>query len=340
MPEWFWIFLGSIILIILLYVLYKLWNKQNEQENHSQEFNQISDKNGLGNSYLEDIEIGYMSNQRSKDQNQGFGKEENQFNSLSQISNRNSNIQKYPLNSQIQAARFKADEERNQKVQKIIKFIYAQSQGKRKVEEKYQYFLGEYYQQQELWQEYNIKKLDQKQKMKQLCTAYRAVRGDGNCFYTAFGFQFLEILLLKYTKDQFYQFLNANQVNFQIRLNDKDLIDEGDQQKLRDEFFFRLERLKLIEDIELRKQTLQQEFKAYEKENEKIDGCFYGLSTIFFRNLAQKVVDLDEIASNTFGTQNLLLWETECNENEIVIAAFAKYLKMQFQQENVLDTFN
>ncbi|CAD8199507.1 unnamed protein product [Paramecium octaurelia] len=336
--EWLQIFL-VIFISLLLYILYQLWKKCYGQENHyHNEFNQILDNRDLGTSNQEGIEIGQMSNQRSNFQNQGFVKEESQFNSQSQISNRNSNLQKSPFNSKIHPtqnvttyAHFKADEKRTLKVQKIVNFIYAQSQGKRQVEEKYQYFLGEYHQQQELWKEYYIIKLVQKQKMKELCSAYRTVRGDGNCFYTAFGFQFLDILLFKYTNDQFYQFLNSNQVNFQIILNNKDVIDESDKQELRDEFFYRLERLKLIEDIELRKQTLFEEFKAYQKENEKIDGCFYGLSTIFFRNLALKAVDLDGNLNGTLNKQNLLLWETECNENELVISSLAKYLKLYIQ---------
>lgn len=57
-----------------------------------------------------------------------------------------------------------------------------------------------------------------------------------------------------------------------------------------------------------------------------MDCYLYGLSTIFFRNLANKVVDENNMADLLFDRQNLLIWESECNNNEVVIAALAKSL--------------
>jgi hypothetical protein len=61
---------------------------------------------------------------------------------------------------------------------------------------------------------------------------------------------------------------------------------------------------------------------------DETDGVFYGLSTIFFRNLANYVVEFSEMKEALFDRENLLIWEKECNSNEIVIEALAKYLKM------------
>lgn len=57
-----------------------------------------------------------------------------------------------------------------------------------------------------------------------------------------------------------------------------------------------------------------------------MDCCLYGLSTIFFRNLANQAVDDNNLAGLLLDRENLLMWETECNNNEVVISALAKTL--------------
>jgi ubiquitin thioesterase protein OTUB2 len=46
------------------------------------------------------------------------------------------------------------------------------------------------------------------------------------------------------------------------------------------------------------------------------------------RNLSDFIIENSEYKNLLYDRENLLIWETECNSNEIVIAELAKYLKM------------
>ncbi|CAD8205561.1 unnamed protein product [Paramecium pentaurelia] len=321
MTQLLYYFVGIIVVFLIVFILVKKYCKSNNPENQHYNFE------------LEPIgPKGYQTEIQIQNNNEAHCKINiisDQMSSNRQMSSINSKIQQsIQLNT---PSHFKADTQRNKFVQDTINYLYDNSCRKRNVGNNFKYFLGEYYQSSDFLQQYNVKKLVSKQQLKQICTAYRAVRGDGNCFYTAFGFQFLEILLLKYTNDQFYKFLNENQIPFQIKLQNENIIDESNQQAFRNEFFYRLERLKLIQDINIRKQRLFEEFRAYEKENEQIDGCLYGLTTIFFRNLANKAVELNQLINHNFDSQILFQWEVECNDNEIVISSLANFLKLFIQ---------
>lgn len=55
-----------------------------------------------------------------------------------------------------------------------------------------------------------------------------------------------------------------------------------------------------------------------------MDGCFYGLSIVFFRNYANYVTRNSDNKEQVIDIDNLLIWEEECNYNEIVIYELSK----------------
>jgi hypothetical protein len=57
--------------------------------------------------------------------------------------------------------------------------------------------------------------------------------------------------------------------------------------------------------------------------DDHVNGLFYGASTIFFRNLANYLVDFSELKDAIYDRETLLKWEEECNCNEIIIQIFA-----------------
>ncbi|CAD8185794.1 unnamed protein product [Paramecium octaurelia] len=224
------------------------------------------------------------------------------------------------------------NENRQQLIYLILQKINKNSSDSRAVSEQYKRYIQDQHDKNDLSKEYNIKRLATKQQLYQICQGYIQVRGDGNCFYTAFGYQFLKHLLITYQDDQFNQFIyNIKNINLRCRIQIKDFkIDNLELEKqILDEFIYQIQQLRIIEDIEERKQELLNQFSQYELEQ---DGTafLYALSTIFFRNLSYYLVEQDAEAKTLIGDQqnNLLIWETECNSNEIVIMLLAKYLKL------------
>ncbi|CAK65250.1 unnamed protein product (macronuclear) [Paramecium tetraurelia] len=211
-----------------------------------------------------------------------------------------------------------------------IKQIYDYSSKLRAVDENQKYYIRRFQDKSELRKNYGLT-LKTSAELYKNCNSFREVRGDGNCFYTAFGFQFLSILLFEYSQDQFNDFFNKiRQIelpmkifvpNTNLKIDDKEI-----EKQLLDEFQRRMTKLKLIEDINQREEQFSNEFAAYEQQSEEIDGCLYGLSTIFFRNYSNYVVDFSDAKDAVYDREKLLNWEEECNSNEVVIAELAKQL--------------
>ncbi|CAD8098184.1 unnamed protein product [Paramecium sonneborni] len=329
--------LGIIIIILLGFSLCKhyLNQKKKEFEQNNKSYN---------DQVLEEESDNCQPNEIKSFQIQTFQKAFNQNiyqfkKNTSQISQKSQQSSKIFQNSSILSIKniplFSADDKRTEQVQQIINYLYDKSCRKRNIEEKFKYFLGHFIDFQNLCKEYNIKKLEIKQKLKQLCSSYLNVRGDGNCFYTAFGYQFLEILLFKYKNDEFQNFIKTIlfeiKLPFQINLIDQTNINQNQDEQLRKEFIFRLEKLKSIQNVDTRRKMLYNAYKAHEKEDEEYDGCFYGLSTIFFRNISIHALDQNELKNMVTDRENLLIWETECNNNEIVIQSLSNFLKLYIQ---------
>ncbi|CAD8106452.1 unnamed protein product [Paramecium primaurelia] len=181
----------------------------------------------------------------------------------------------------------------------------------------------------QLFSYYSIKQLQEKHKMLKLCSKFREVRGDGNCFYTALGFRFLQILLGEQSQSQFLSFLDKIElIDLQfIQYFKNQKIPEEIQKSLLNEYLFRLCQMRLIEDKEQRLINLVQQYKAFEPKDD-IDGYFFALTTIFFRNISYYVASKSELAENIFDKDNLLIWGEECNNNEIIIKELAEFLRV------------
>ncbi|CAK63076.1 unnamed protein product (macronuclear) [Paramecium tetraurelia] len=98
------------------------------------------------------------------------------------------------------------------------------------------------------------------------------------------------------------------------------------------EFLYQLQQLRLIEEEDDRKLQLQSQFAEHEIQ-ENGQGCFNNLSTIFLRNLCDAVLECSEMKEYCLDRENLLIWEAECNNNEIIIQALASQLKMSCQTD-------
>ncbi|CAD8078652.1 unnamed protein product [Paramecium sonneborni] len=218
-------------------------------------------------------------------------------------------------------------------VQQIVNNIYEQTSRQRSVSAESQQFLHQEENQSQIGKYYKLK-LEQKNQINQYCSGFRQVRGDGNCFYTAFGFQYLQILINQFDQNQYNQFIDniVKKTNFIIEYNNIKLQDEKSQMLLKEEFIFRLNLIRNIEDRNERQIQLIKHFRAYEQEKEQlIDGCFYALSTIFFKNLSLFIIEQGEFKDHFLEKEVLLKWEQECNDNEIVISSLAKYLNIHIQ---------
>ncbi|CAD8207047.1 unnamed protein product [Paramecium pentaurelia] len=217
----------------------------------------------------------------------------------------------------------------------LLKNIIDETSNKRQMADELRYYIRRFQDKSDLKKNYGLT-FQASSKLYEYCNAFREVRGDGNCFYTAFGYQFLCILLFEYTFDQFQEFIDKIRKSDQpmkIFVTDKDLkIDDKQlEKKLLEEFLSRLTKLKQIDDITQRQEQFNTQFAAYEKQSEEIDGYLYGLSTIFFRNYSNYIVDLSINKDAVYDRENLLKWEEECNSNEVVIAELAKQLNVFVQ---------
>ncbi|CAD8205585.1 unnamed protein product [Paramecium pentaurelia] len=218
----------------------------------------------------------------------------------------------------------------NKECNLLINLLYDKTWRKRDVQEQYKQFVREVQDKQQLKRNYNLS-FQNSADLSKICNSFREVRGDGNCFYTAFGFQYLHLLLMTYNDNQFKDFLlKYDRINMKIFSNDFNIEDENIQSNLRQEFFIRLQKLRDIKDKQTREQEFIKQFQNYENQ-EDMDCCLYGLSTIFFRNLANQSIDDNNLAELILDRENLLIWETECNNNEVVISALAKTLKIKIQ---------
>ncbi|CAD8116176.1 unnamed protein product [Paramecium sonneborni] len=238
----------------------------------------------------------------------------------------------FRINANTSNNQFKVREECNQ----LINELYDKSWRQRNVDTQYQQFVRGIENKSELKKYYNLS-LQSYSDLQKICNKFRQVRGDGNCFYTAFSFQYLYILLIKQNnqsqkihQEQFKKFQDKyKNLAMKIFTNENFQIDDQQTQTLLlQEFFKRLQQLIDIKDEQKREEEFIKQFQNYE-DNEEIDCCLYGLSIIFFRNLANQAVDENKFADLIPDRVNLLIWETECNNNEAVILALAKTLQIK-----------
>ncbi|CAD8071669.1 unnamed protein product [Paramecium sonneborni] len=158
-----------------------------------------------------------------------------------------------------------------------------------------------------------------KQQLKLFLKGYRQVRGDGNCYFTAIAFQYFEILLNKFNYLEFEEVINQiEMMDFLIQYDGYFL-----ESKLQNLCAKRLVQLLKI----LRDNPSQLELMMANPKHE-----FYGLAIIFFRNLSQLLYLRQN--SQIIGeykpdlSNELLTWEFQCNDSEMINSSLAKYLNI------------
>ncbi|CAD8171885.1 unnamed protein product [Paramecium pentaurelia] len=217
----------------------------------------------------------------------------------------------------------------------LINQLLDNSSRKRNVDENLKYYLIETLEERDLQNYYSIKKLSIKKQLQQYCTKMIHVRGDGNCFYTSFGYQFMKIVIYQYSDEEFDQFLQENfTIPFKIQLNDISFGNEEQQRELLNQFRDRIKYLRNLEKYykqhEHYSNQLVRQFRAHEMQDD-LDGYFQPLTTLFLRNLSMHIVEQSEDGQNVVDKETLLKWEEECNSNEQVIAMLAKHLRLHIQ---------
>ncbi|CAK63075.1 unnamed protein product (macronuclear) [Paramecium tetraurelia] len=159
--------------------------KQKKSEDNINKFNEQNQDVKIGNQ-----EININNN------------EETNTNNIEEIQTNNSEIpqqinqDEYKDENQQLNIKFQSNEARLQKTIKMIKNLQNISSNKRHMEERETEDFNS------LCKQYQIQKLMQKQNLKQHCNSIQFVRGDGNCFYTAFGYQLLKHLLCTFSNSQ------------------------------------------------------------------------------------------------------------------------------------------
>ncbi|CAD8168975.1 unnamed protein product [Paramecium octaurelia] len=235
------------------------------------------------------------------------------------------------LNKSLETIQIAFDQKRLKKTVEISKQLIQMSSQLRTVEQNYSYYLQKYDDKQGLFSHYSIKQLAVKNVLKNYCQRILYVRGDGNCFYTAFGYQFLRLVLINYNDTQFNEFLNfAMKIKFKIYYKDFQIANDQLEQLLIEEFLYNLQQIRKIENQQQRIDELYQKYREFNISDDG-NGCFYFLSTLFFRNLSNQLLEHSEMKALVEDRENLLIWETECNNNEIIIATLAQQLKINIK---------
>ncbi|CAD8182364.1 unnamed protein product [Paramecium octaurelia] len=260
--------------------------------------------------------------QKSKDQICQFFSSKNQ-------ANKNQNSNDETLKKKIEERAFIFKKNKNDKDFQVLQEVYTEAYKSKQIDDCYKRFIKSIGSNSQLFNYYSIKQLQEKHKLLKLCSKYREVRGDGNCFYTALGYRFLQILLCEYNLEEFIFFLDKiEEIDLPFKVYCKQItIPEEIQKNLLNEFLSRLCEIRLIEDKNERLDNLMEQYSAYETKD-NIDGYFFALTTIFFRNISYYVATKSEMAESITDINNLLIWGEECNNNEIVIKELSEFLRV------------
>ncbi|CAD8055243.1 unnamed protein product [Paramecium sonneborni] len=160
--------------------------------------------------------------------------------------------------------------------------------------------------------------------LKKYLKGMRRARGDDNCFYTSFCFQYLGYILNKASVQEFQDFISmVDTLPFSVIHNN---IEYEQNDEMKQSFKQYCQIIRSIQ--ENRNQNFFDLFSDPQ-------GQFYGLSIIFLRNLAYKFCqENDEIrsllqAEGPFLKELLLTWNKECLSMEGVIKSLSHKLNIQ-----------
>ncbi|CAD8065098.1 unnamed protein product [Paramecium sonneborni] len=168
--------------------------------------------------------------------------------------------------------------------------------------------------------EYNVQKLDNQNKCA-LIQGYQRVRGDGNCFYTSFFYQYLKILIQSKNKSLLDDFIKkTNELSLILFFNEQSLIKHFLELQIKQYF------LKIINEL------LQNPSKIifYFSKSNKV---FYTCAIIIFRNYVHEIYQQNQVMLSNFLLEDLyneiITWQQECNTNQAIIQILCQELNLQ-----------
>ncbi|CAK91427.1 unnamed protein product (macronuclear) [Paramecium tetraurelia] len=170
--------------------------------------------------------------------------------------------------------------------------------------------------------EYGTQKIDLENKFRNII-GYQRVRGDGNCFYTSFLYQYLNLLLSnsKNSKIEINKFINkVDELELTLFFNDQSLIKIQIENEIKKYFKYILKQLV---------QNPSDLLEYFSKNNKQ----FYVCSIIIFRNIVRQIYNQKKgYIENFLYTdieEEIITWQKECNSNQAVIQLLSQELDLQ-----------
>ncbi|CAK75598.1 unnamed protein product (macronuclear) [Paramecium tetraurelia] len=199
----------------------------------------------------------------------------------------------------------------------LLNQIANKSYKGRQVGNQFKYFIGEVENIQGTIKQYfgrNQNKFSKQIKqLKKEIIGHINIRGDGNCFYTSFLYQYLSILLRDEQRKN--QFINeVEQLSAKIKYQN---IEIKENKKIVQEFIWQFQQLKTKEELL--------------KQMRDPDYLFYLLTILVFRRYFAHIFhnsqEFKELGDLNI-TKDLLTWEQECNNNETLIRTIVEHFKL------------
>ncbi|CAD8153494.1 unnamed protein product [Paramecium octaurelia] len=170
--------------------------------------------------------------------------------------------------------------------------------------------------------EYGTQKIDLEKQFSNII-GYQRVRGDGNCFYTSFLYQYLNLLLSnsQNRKIEINKFINkVDQLELTLFLNDQSLI------KMKIEIEIKKYFNQILKQLQQNPSYLLEYFSKNNKQ-------FYVCSIIIFRNIVRQIYNQKKSQIQNFLDtdleEELVTWQKECNSNQAIIQLLSQELDLQ-----------
>ncbi|CAD8157056.1 unnamed protein product [Paramecium pentaurelia] len=169
--------------------------------------------------------------------------------------------------------------------------------------------------------EYGIQKLDFENKCRNII-GYQRVRGDGNCFYTSFFYQYLKILLQNSRQNnRIHEFINkVNKLNLILFFNGQSLIKTQNEIEIKQYFN------QVIQELLQNNSKLLEYFSKSNK-------IFYVCSITIFRNIVRSIYEEQKNKISNFLDgdlyEEIVTWSKECNTNQAIIQLLSQELNFQ-----------
>ncbi|CAK69137.1 unnamed protein product (macronuclear) [Paramecium tetraurelia] len=201
----------------------------------------------------------------------------------------------------------------------IIYQLYKYTNQARNVAAEMQRFVSEDLNQQELIYEYQMtQEMFQQIKLR----GFKRVRGDGNCFYTAFIYQYLSIVITKFGDQDFKQFVEILQkIDFNLTHETIQNFPVEIRKDLKQIF------LSFIYEIIGSNNQIQ----AFENEFQNTRSIFYALSIIYAKNLIHYFVEQNyeyKVLLGEEAEEQIQQWELETDNIQVLLVILANCLNL------------